>query len=181
MTSCISYLESIDSTNEEAKRRLKSQTTTPFAIVADTQTHGKGQRENRWCSDSKEGLYYSLALAPERCDIANIQEHYNDIGNIIIQFIKAKSGLEATLKKPNDILIKGKKCVGILVETVIGSESKHPKYVIIGVGFNINQTSFPDEIKSRAISLRQLTNQSYNKKDFIEHLTKELPHVFKRR
>lgn len=181
----IIYLDTIDSTNEEAKRRLKDPHTphpkTPFAIVSNTQTQGKGQRNHQWESGSEDGLYYTLVIEPEQFDMAALQSYYNQIGELIINIIKTQSGRHANLKQPNDILIDNKKVVGILMETIIGSQSKHPNYIIIGIGMNINQDQFPESIKNIATSLRQLTNQSYNKQDFIDYLTKEIPYVFKRR
>ena len=109
----IIYLESIDSTNEEAKRRLKDPHTphpkTPFAIVANTQTQGKGQRNHHWESGSEDGLYYTLVIEPEQFEMTALQSYYNQIGALIINIIKTQSGRHAHLKQPNDILIDNKK------------------------------------------------------------------------
>ena len=92
--------------------------------------------------------------------------------------IQKETGVTPQFKEPNDIYINSKKCVGILVEAITGSESKVPSTIIIGIGMNINQKSFPDPLNQTAISLRQLTKKAYNIKDIKEKVTKELNHVY---
>jgi len=174
------FHEALDSTNEEAKRLAKTNAKTPTVIVAETQSLGRGQQGRKWVSDNTGGLYYSLLLKPEQFDFEAIPEYVVVIGKLILKIIKKLTSIEGVLEWPNDLIIQDKKCGGILVETVGATSTQNPRYVIIGIGLNINQEKFPKEISAIATSLYLASGKTYNKRMFIDSLTKELVHVFAR-
>lgn len=169
------HFTEIDSTNTEAKRRIKSLTPdqTALVIVADTQTAGRGRGNHTWESSDEGGLYYTILLRLESFLLSESEQFVYDAGLKVVNVLFQLTGLQAQVEWPNDILLHDKKCGGILIETVSGSHSDRPGFMIIGIGLNLNQTQFPPNIKHVAISLRQISEKIYNKSDFIEALTKE--------
>ena len=145
----IIWLNTIDSTNDEAKRHI-SELDNLSVLSALSQTKGRGQRENAWLSEPGENLLFSIVLkyaSPEKemssglpsikaCDqviISNIAAH--SVINLL-----AAHNIEARIKLPNDIYVGDKKISGILIEhTVCG---KWLTSSIIGIGLNVNQKDF---------------------------------------
>lgn len=169
--------KTIDSTNDEAKRLIKQKKINPnqsTVIVSDEQTKGRGRALKKWES-KKGGLYYTLIKKPK------VLKHFDDIyevtqkvGESVQRVIKNTTGISTDLEWPNDILLNNKKCGGILIETISDSNATQPKWVIVGIGLNLNQNVFLGELKQVAISLRQLSGKQYNKQSIISDLTKEL-------
>ncbi len=166
----------IDSTNDEAKRqakRLDPQKEHWDVFVADSQSRGKGQKERAW--ESKEGgLYYTFLFTPKTITAHDLETYSLKIGHVISESINRLTGLKTEVEWPNDIILDDKKCAGILIETVCRSGKSQPDFMIIGVGVNLNQESFGPIISPVAISLRQKTQNVYNRDLFIETFTEEL-------
>ncbi len=151
----------IDSTNSYLKREYNN--LPDFTIVtADHQTAGRGRRGRVW-EDSSASLPFSLLLKGE--------ERENDTSLLPLLTGAAMSdalyelGIENSIKWPNDILIGDKKAVGILLESVY--ETKR-EALIIGIGVNVSQKSFPGELKDKAISLYQATGKQFDKKIVLD-------------
>ena len=171
------HFESIDSTNEEAKRRAKkiSQDQNVVAVItADKQTNGRGQKSREWFSDSQDGLYYTCMFTPKTLTNATLSTLSVTVGKRIVARLNADLKLGLELEWPNDFILDDKKCGGILIESVSGSKQERPNVVIVGIGFNLNQTEFPAVLKHVAISLRQKNQKVYNKETFIDLFTEEL-------
>ena len=159
-------LSKTDSTNEEIRRNL----TLPegAVIIADHQTHGKGRQGRFWHSETGTGLYLSTLVKPglpvEKLALITLMAGLATISAILQQL----PSLPLKLKWPNDILLNSKKIAGILCEYV-------PKTgVIIGIGINLNQTSFPIEIQDIATSLKLETGNTFNRTDLVISLLKKL-------
>jgi BirA family biotin operon repressor/biotin-[acetyl-CoA-carboxylase] ligase len=167
----------IDSTNEEAKRRLKELDPNEdfmLVITADKQTKGKGQKNRVWHSESDGGLYYTCAFTPKTLTAHDLEHLSVNIGKHLVEAINKEFELDLQLEWPNDFILGDKKCGGILIESVSRSHHDSPDFVIVGIGFNVNQTSFPDHLKAIAISLRQKNQKVYNKESFRDLFTREL-------
>ncbi|MFH1435138.1 MAG: biotin--[acetyl-CoA-carboxylase] ligase [Pseudomonadota bacterium] len=141
---------SIDSTNNEAKRILAGEDG-ERVIIAESQTGGRGRASNTWHSPPGANLYFSLVL-----DLGNIEE--KDAGLLSIVFGVALHGAIAplvsgklSLKWPNDLYLEGKKLAGILSEVTAGP--KGGKFVIAGMGVNVNTRQFPPGLRASATSL----------------------------
>lgn len=137
---CI-QLHSVDSTNNYAARdEMQPKLPHKSVIMADVQTHGKGQFQNHWESESGKNLLCSIVLRPEAFSVDH-QSSLNHISALalfdtILHFVKAR----LHIKWPNDIWLKKQKIAGLLVENnVIG---KRISRSIIGIGLNINQLHF---------------------------------------
>jgi BirA family biotin operon repressor/biotin-[acetyl-CoA-carboxylase] ligase len=81
------------------------------------------------------------------------------------------------LKWPNDVLIQGKKFCGILTE--MSSEATRVRYIVVGIGLNVNQVSFPNELEQSATSLRQITGTEWSRVELCAALLKSLDREYK--
>lgn len=139
----IIWLESVDSTNEEARRRI-SGIDNLSVLSAVSQTAGRGQRGNTWSSNPGENLTFSIVL--KYADIvsggiqANEQFAISELTSLSIVDFLAEKGIQAMVKWPNDIYIGTKKICGILIENSIAGHLMNTS--IIGIGLNINQRNF---------------------------------------
>ena len=177
MTVELKHFFQIDSTNEEAKRLAKNLNPKEdvfMVITADEQLNGRGQKNRAWYSAKDEGLYYSCLFTPNTLTEKDLEQYSLKIGRVVSNAINDLTGLSTTVEWPNDILLDDKKCGGVLIETHSLTHATQPDFVIIGIGLNLNQTTFPPLLKHVAISLRQKTQKVYNKDAFITVLTKEL-------
>ena len=134
----IIWLDSIDSTNEEAKRHI-SDIDNLSVLSAYEQTEGRGQRGNSWTSKPGENLMFSIVLKNPKISARN-QFGINEITSLSVVDFLSQHGISARIKWPNDIYVGSKKICGILIEnslrgSVISSS-------IIGIGLNINQRNF---------------------------------------
>lgn len=151
--------ETVSSTNNEAKKLLKSEDIPEFTvIVVDEQTKGRGQRKNSWHSEAGKNLIISIITKPTFLKITSQFYLSKAISLGIIDYLNSKKeGFK--IKWPNDIYYNDKKICGILIEnSIAGSTIKNS---IIGIGLNINQQKFPDYLPN-ATSLANITNNEYN-------------------
>lgn len=145
------YYTQIDSTNQEAKRHALTGQRINQLFVADEQTAGRGRLGRTWASEYKEGLWFSLLLYP---DIQPDQASTLTLvaASSMSKAIEKTTGLQVGIKWPNDLIINRKKVSGILTE--MSAEINHLHYVIVGIGTNLGQMTFDDDLKDKATSLR---------------------------
>lgn len=141
--------DKIDSTNNEAVRRIKAGQKLPALFVAESQTAGKGTRGRSFYSDGG-GLYMSLAV---NADETRIQRLTVLAAVATAQSIEKLTGKTVGIKWVNDIYLNGKKLCGILCERVADPITCKTLGVVIGIGINLFVKDFPDEIKDIAVSL----------------------------
>ena len=146
----IIWLQSVDSTNEEAKRHI-SDIDNLSVLSALEQTAGRGQRGNSWTSAPGENLMFSIVLKYS-CDPiapghgllkplhARDQFVLNEIASLSVVDFLSRHGISAMIKWPNDIYVDEKKICGILIENSFRGKSISSS--IIGIGLNINQRNF---------------------------------------
>ena len=178
----IMWLDSIDSTNDEAKRHI-SDLDNLSVLSALSQTKGRGQGDHIWLSEPGSNLLFSIVLKYASADSAqspllSVQAHdqivISQITALSVVDLMAAYGIEAKIKWPNDIYVGGKKICGILIEhSVCG---KWLTSSIIGIGLNVNQRNFD-------VSLPNPTSMVLSNKDFKENyslkeLLEEFMHIF---
>ena len=137
--------ESIDSTNAAALKLVAEQHPSPFIVMAERQTAGRGRRGRTWASPFGENLYYSLALRIAG-GMRQIEGLSLVVGLAVLKTLR-NAGLQgAGLKWPNDVLVGRRKVAGILLELV--GDPADVCHVIIGVGINVNMraTSQVDQL-----------------------------------
>jgi len=141
----------IDSTNNEAVRRIKSGLNLPALFVAKSQTAGKGTRGRSFYSGGG-GLYMSLAL---KTDEIRLQKLTVLAAVATAKAIEALSGKTVGIKWVNDIYIGNKKLCGILCERVANPTNGKTLGVVIGIGVNLFVKDFPPELHAIAVSLNK--------------------------
>lgn len=142
--------EETDSTNVQAKQLGEQGAKQGLLVVSDLQTAGRGRRGKSWESPKGSSIYMSLLLRPEFAPnkapmLTLVMAH--SVGKAL----NVCTGLDVKIKWPNDLILNGKKIVGILTE--MSTEIDYINYVVIGVGINVNGTTFPDELLDKATSL----------------------------
>lgn len=153
--------DTIDSTNNELKRRAVSGTVDGTVILADQQTGGRGRRGRSFVSPAGKGLYLSAALRPQ-CPLSEISTLTAWTAVALCDAVEAVCGVRPGIKWPNDLVMQGRKLCGVLTELELEAETGLPRYVIVGIGTNVLQTEadFGPEVAPIAISLEQALGQA---------------------
>jgi BirA family biotin operon repressor/biotin-[acetyl-CoA-carboxylase] ligase len=147
------YFDKIDSTNNYAKKIALEGCEEGTLVVAGCQTNGRGRLGREWDSLDKKGVWMSLVLRP-KISFEDIQMITLAASIAVVKALEEFLQIKAGIKWPNDIIINGKKVCGILVE--MNMEIDRINFLVLGIGLNVNQQmdDFPEELKSKAISLR---------------------------
>ena len=147
----IVYYDATDSTNLRIKQLGDEGAPHGTLAVADRQTAGRGRRGRAWESPAGGSIYMSLLLRPKfRPDKASMLTVVAACS--VAQGIKECEDVNVQIKWPNDIIIEGRKLVGILTE--LSTQIDYINHVTVGIGINVNIQEFPDEIRNTATSLR---------------------------
>ena len=144
-------LEETDSTNNVIKKAAEEGAPHGTLAVAETQTGGKGRLGRSWVSPRGSGIWMSILLRPDKLPPYRASMLTLVCALAVAEGIREVTGLPAGIKWPNDIVVNGKKAVGILTEMSAEMESIH--YVVAGIGINCNIREFPEEIRATATSL----------------------------
>ena len=146
----ILYFQVIDSTNLVIKKEAEAGAPEGLLAIAEEQTAGRGRRGRSWSSPPGTGIWMSFLLRPrvmpERASMITLITAL-----ACAKAIEELTGLTALIKWPNDIVVNGKKIVGILTE--MSTEMTCINYVVTGIGINANMLDFPEDIRAHASSL----------------------------
>lgn len=148
-------LDSVDSTNTEAKRQAALGAEEGLVILSDHQTAGRGRAGRSFHSPVGRGLYLSAllrpALSPE--EVANFTAW---AAVAVCDGIQSACGVRPEIKWVNDLVLNGKKLCGILTELVPDQTTGKLDYLVVGVGINVAHTKqdFPEDLRSMATSLQ---------------------------
>ena len=169
----IIVLESTGSTNDFLRQMLTPELPEGFVVFAEQQTAGRGQRGNRWESAPHLGLWFSVLLRPQ-VPLTETARLTNWAAAAVSATVRGETGLEPTIKPPNDVYVGGRKVAGVLVETKAGGGSAFT--AIAGIGVNLNQSpeDFPAELRARAGSLAQALGRNIDRPNFAIALLREL-------
>lgn len=126
---------SLPSTQDKAKELAEKGAPEGVVVTALRQTKGRGRHGRTWISPSG-GLYFSMVLRPELPPKEALKLTLLS-GVAVAQGIQKATGLRATVKWPNDVLIKEKKVCGILTETAV--QDRDILYAVVGIGINVNE------------------------------------------
>ena len=148
------HFKEIDSTNNYLKNSYQLLDDFTFA-VADYQSHGKGRNDRVWQSNSGENLTFSFLIKNK--ELINKAEIFSILTAVeVASLIEEYKVKNVSIKWPNDILIGDKKVCGILLEGQV------PDYLVVGVGLNVNQKEFPNDLRRPATSLVLEKKQAFN-------------------
>ena len=144
------YFDTIDSTNTKAQELAEKGYPSGTLVVADKQESGKGRRGRSWVSPSGTGIFMTLMIKPD------INPNNASMLTLVAALAVAKAitsvtGEEAMIKWPNDIVVNGKKVCGILTE--MNAQFDYINHIVVGIGINVHNESFQEEISQMASSL----------------------------
>jgi BirA family biotin operon repressor/biotin-[acetyl-CoA-carboxylase] ligase len=159
---CVHWFRSIDSTMHEAVRLAQAGAASGTIVGADEQTGGIGRQGHTWHSQKDAGLYVSFIL---RIPVAaaDVPVVTLALGLAAAEAIAKTAGVACDLRWPNDVLINGRKCCGILTQL-------HTPAIVAGVGINVNHSDFPDDISPVATSLRVATGREQSREVLLGNL-----------
>lgn len=156
----VECLEVTDSTNSYAKKLAEQGEPEGTLVVAERQTAGRGRRGRNWESPSGTNVFMTLLLRPKL--------HPAQVSGITLlsALALAKAIIEVVsvdveIKWPNDVVIAKRKICGILTE--MSSEENFIHYAVVGIGINVNQEDFPEELKEKASSIYLETGEKLNR------------------
>ena len=162
--------EEIPSTNTLASEHARRGDSEGLVIVADHQTAGRGKPGRKWISPAGKNLLFSILLRPPvRPSRAPLLTQI--ACRSVAKVLKVKYQMVTTFKRPNDILVDGKKICGVLVEASSGSNGTLDS-AIIGIGLNVNATS--EELIPEATSLREVKGKEYNREIILKSILAQL-------
>jgi BirA family biotin operon repressor/biotin-[acetyl-CoA-carboxylase] ligase len=159
-----------DSTNRVAMELGYAGEPEGAVILAEEQTAGRGRAGRSWHSERAAGIYVTLLLRPK---ISPVQAPLLTMmaGLSAHAAIQAQTGFEPDVKWPNDLILNGKKLGGILTE--MHAEPTLVRFVIVGIGINVNQETFPSELHRVATSLRAETGKTQSRLELLARLLRE--------
>ncbi|MGC2109479.1 MAG: biotin--[acetyl-CoA-carboxylase] ligase [Candidatus Korobacteraceae bacterium] len=167
----------IGSTNVTAMQAAANGEPDGAVFVAEEQTAGRGRGANTWESVRSSGIYCSVVLrppvAPGDALVLSLIA-----GIAVAQAVEQITGLHPDLRWPNDVLLDGRKFCGILTE--MNAEATRVRHVVIGIGINVNHTSFSGELEPIATSLRMETGRGWSRVALTAALLKSLGSEYRR-
>lgn len=152
--------DTIDSTNTYGKGLDRSSAPHGTVIIAEEQTAGRGRLQRNWISSKGENLLFSVLLYPD-FDVEKIALLPFAGSLAVADAIEDVTGLSPTCKWPNDVLIDRRKVCGMLLESSSGPGGI--ERIVLGIGVNVNQQEFPEEIRYKASSLRNETGREIDR------------------
>lgn len=158
------HFNNIDSTNIKAKELAKNNAPDGSIVISDEQSLGSGRFNRRWTSP-QGGIWFTIILKPNvpPSEAPKITQ----IAGASIYKTFENMGIQCDIKWPNDIHINNKKVCGILAEMKCDMDTVH--YLVLGIGINVNidKSSFNEEIKDTATSLKIEFNKEFSKKQIL--------------
>ncbi|RFS22452.1 biotin--[acetyl-CoA-carboxylase] ligase [Chitinophaga silvatica] len=165
-------LNEVDSTNNYAMEMVNAgHVTSGTAWFTTNQTAGKGTRGKTWLAKPGDISALSVALQPSMLPLSRQFMLSIAVALAAADCFASYAGDETVIKWPNDIYWRDRKAGGILIENVLRGNIW--QYAIIGIGFNVNQPSFPAELPN-AVSLLQITGQKRESVDVAKNLCTHL-------
>lgn len=161
----------IGSTNTMLMKAAAEGAAEGTVLVAEQQTAGRGRGGHSWSSPPSTGIYASILLRPNLAP-ADVLPLSLAAGLCVRDAVKDVTGLACDLRWPNDVLLNEKKICGILAE--MSAEATRVRYVVVGMGVNVNQSEFPPELNDEGASLRTETRREWSRVDLLAALLKLL-------
>ncbi|HSO73869.1 MAG TPA: biotin--[acetyl-CoA-carboxylase] ligase [Blastocatellia bacterium] len=174
--STVLRFEQLPSTSDLAREMAALGAEEGIAITARGQTAGRGRLGRAWSSPPGEGLYLSLILRPrikpDTSAVITLAAAVAVAETLILDF-----DLQVDIKWPNDVLASGRKLCGILVESAIEKDTL--LYAVMGIGVNLAQREFPDELRDSATSILMESGKLVAADDLLEPLLERIEHWYR--
>src|SRR5256885_15483766 len=169
----IRVFEETTSTNDVVERLARDGVREGIVVFAETQTRGRGRLGRKWVSPARKGLWLSVLLRPPLSPQAATQLTVA-AATSLVRAIRQTTSVEAEVKWPNDILIRGKKTAGVLTE--LSAELDRINHVVLGIGIDVNlsKSDLPAELRATTTSLKIETGCDIRRADLAATLLREL-------
>lgn len=170
------YFEELESTNTHVKRLSRSEISHGLLCLANYQTRGRGQYEKNWESQPGQNLTFTLTFIPTQSSRFHVFTLV--CANGIIEEIENQTGFKAAIKWPNDIYVNEKKVGGLLTEATFSGN--RIDRLLVGIGLNINQSFFTEDLQDKATSLKLLTGKEQSREHFLANLLSRIEYGYRR-
>lgn len=169
----IRVFQQTTSTNDVVEKLAVDGVQEGMAVFAESQTKGRGRLGRCWVSPAGKGLLFSVLLRPALPPQSATQLTIT-AATAVARAIQRHAGMAPEIKWPNDILLRGRKTAGILTE--LSAELDHIKYVILGIGVNVNldTADFPPEWRGMSTSLKLASGRAVSRPGLAADLLREL-------
>ena len=173
----LTVLDSVGSTNDYLKQRGAEGCKSGAVAATREQVNGKGRLGRTWQSKRDENLAFSVLLRPKMApyEVASVTPL---AGLAVCKALRKFTGLDCRIKWPNDVIVGKKKLCGILTE--MSAEFDAVEYIVTGIGVNVDQVMFPEEIAYKATSLLLETGRHYDKNKLLAAVLDQLEREFLR-
>ncbi|MBI3313883.1 MAG: biotin--[acetyl-CoA-carboxylase] ligase [Candidatus Omnitrophica bacterium] len=165
----VHHFEEVTSTNSLARDYAAQGAPEGTVLVAQYQSEGRGKPGRKWLSPAGKNLLFSLLLRPQ-IPVHRAPGLTQIACRSVASVLKDKYGVESRFKRPNDILVKGSKICGVLVES--SSKGGQLENVIIGIGLNVNSPA--EELIEGATSMLEVLGRKTNRHKILEEILKQL-------
>ncbi len=161
--------DEVGSTNDIALEMASNGMPEGIAILAESQTGGKGRLDRSWFSPAGRNIYLSLLLRPA----IQVREYplfspATAVG--LVNGIREFTGLALGIKWPNDLVISDKKVGGILLVSSLSGDQTAPLVVGVGLNVNLEPSAFPEELRETATSLKAVLGREIDRTGLITAL-----------
>lgn len=169
----IIWYDNVDSTSAVIERE-HANLADRSVIAAECQSAGRGQGDHKWHSFPGANLTFSIFIRYDdnRRIALRDQQIITPATSLAVVDYLSGFGIKAGIKKPNDIYVDGRKICGMLIENSL--RGGRMERTTIGIGINVNQTDFPEDLPN-PVSIAQLTGEQYDIKkclsDFLRHFS----------
>ena len=168
----VHHFFSIGSTNTAAMEAGAAGAPEGSVFLAEEQTAGRGRAAHSWHSAQGSGIYCSVLLRPSLPPSEVLLLSLAAALAVRSAIAEIQSAFAPDLKWPNDLMLGEKKVCGILTE--MNAEPTRVRYLVIGIGINVNQASFPPALQGQATSLRMATGSEWSRVELCAALLKSL-------
>ena len=170
----ITVLDTVDSTNNYAKRQALLGAPSGSVYVSDEQTGGRGRQGRQFLSPKGRGIYLTVLLRPG-CGPAELAHLTAMAAVAACNAVERVCQIRPEIKWTNDLILEGKKCAGILSEMSVEWESSTLEYVVVGIGINCTHTpeDFPEALREKAASIAMVTGQEVNRNELTAELIRQ--------
>jgi BirA family biotin operon repressor/biotin-[acetyl-CoA-carboxylase] ligase len=162
----VHWFDSIDSTMIYAAKLAADNYPSGTVVGAEEQVAGHGRYGRKWHSEKGVGLYVSeilrLNVTPSDIPVVTLA-----LGLATADAIQKTADIACDLRWPNDVIVAGKKCAGILAQL-------HETAIISGIGINVNHSAFPEDIRNLATSLKLATGREHNRERLLINLLRSV-------
>ncbi len=169
----IRVFQETTSTNDIVEKLARDGVKEGAVVFAESQTRGRGRLGRVWMSPPGKGLWFSILLRPNLRPVETTQLTVAS-ATALRRAIRDVTGLALDIKWPNDLLIGGKKVVGVLTE--MSAEVDRVRHAILGIGVDVNlsATEFPPDLRKLATSLKVETGEPVSRPELAAAILREL-------